>query len=81
MLDAEPDDVEVFTAPIRELIQIVTSHVKEEETELFPKVLSIVDADRLLEMGVRMGELADTLADEDDVTERLYDETDRPAQL
>jgi hemerythrin superfamily protein len=53
LLRLAPDDAE-FDTSMRSLMREVEHHVKEEETELFPKLRRAVDRDTLVSMGEMM---------------------------
>ncbi|HSZ82924.1 MAG TPA: hemerythrin domain-containing protein [Polyangia bacterium] len=53
LLDTEIDD-ETFDAKIKVLKEQVEHHVEEEETDLFPKVRKLFDADQLEAIGQAM---------------------------
>lgn len=57
-LDASAKD-ETFDAKITVLKEIIEHHVKEEETELFPKVRSRLPREALLHLGERMQRMVD----------------------
>lgn len=45
---------ETFDAKVKVLKELVSSHVKEEETQLFPQVEKLFDSDQLDELGQEM---------------------------
>jgi len=53
LLDTEPND-ETFDAKIKVLTEQVSHHVKEEETELFPKVRKLLSSEQLEAIGQEM---------------------------
>ena len=53
LLDTEIED-ETFDAKIKVLKEQVEHHVEEEETDLFPKVRKVLDADQLEAIGQAM---------------------------
>jgi hemerythrin superfamily protein len=80
LLDGEPDDPE-YSRTLDELVESVQAHVREEETDLFPQVRSLLDEDELVAMADRMKQLADDLRSEEDVAEHLYEEKDAAAPI
>ena len=72
---------ETFDAKIKFLKDLFMNHIEEEETELFPQVKSLMDEDRLEELGDEMeSEVGELYADG---SPRLVipKETEHPAQL
>jgi hemerythrin superfamily protein len=53
LLDTPAED-ETFDAKIKVLKEQVTHHVKEEETDLFPKSRKVLDSDELKALGAKM---------------------------
>ena len=56
----------------------VLHHVEEEESQLFPKVVKIMDAEQLEEIGARMKRTADELESEGAPHEQIRVEVERP---
>lgn len=64
MLDLSPTD-DTFDAKLTLLKEQVLHHVKEERTELFPKVKKLLDAEQLEALGQEMMALTDELEGND----------------
>ncbi len=79
LLDVGPED-ESFAAKIKVLKELVQHHVKEERTDMFPKVRKLVSQARLDEIGAQM---AGMTAEMELTNPRLKvpSETSKPAPL
>ena len=80
LLDMEAEDEE-FEAKMKVLQENVEHHVEEEETELFPKVEKMFDADALEEIGAAMAETEEQLRSEGNPRDAIPSETDAAAPL
>ena len=52
--DLDEDDRAEFDAKLKELMENVEHHVREEEGEMFPKVLQVMDKGALEELGAEL---------------------------
>lgn len=80
LMQLEPDD-ESFDAKLKVLKELVTNHVEEEETELFPKVQQLMDADDLEDLGEEMEAEAGQLYADGSPRLMIPGEIDEPAPL
>lgn len=64
--DLESSDLssEEFTGRAKVLQEMIEHHVKEEETDMFPKAQELLDSKKLEELGVQMMKLKEELAAE-----------------
>jgi hemerythrin-like domain-containing protein len=60
ILDSSPSDPQ-FSAKVRVLKEQIERHVKEEESELFPKVQKLFSKDELEDLAVVMQDTAEDL--------------------
>lgn len=72
---------ETFDAKVKVLKELVMSHVREEENELFPKVKKLFDDDQLEELGEQMESEAGQLYAEGSPRFNIPSETDQPASI
>lgn len=80
LLKVEPSD-ETFDAKIKVLKEQVEHHVEEEETDLFPKVRKLFDADQLEGIGQEMTAEQAELEAEGSPHDLIPSETDQAAPL
>jgi hemerythrin superfamily protein len=80
LLDTEVED-ETFDAKIKVLKETVSHHVEEEETDLFPKVKKLFDANRLEAIGQEMSAEQAELEEKGNPREAVPAETDKAAPL
>ena len=79
LLEIDASD-ETFDAKVKVLKEQVEHHVGEEESDLFPKVRKILDAERLEALGQEMSAEQDEL-EEGHPRESIPKETDKAAPL
>ena len=80
LLDTEIED-ETFDAKIKVLKEQVEHHVEEEETDLFPKVRKLFDADELEAIGQAMSAEQAELEEKGNPRDAVPDETEEAATL
>ncbi|HTA18969.1 MAG TPA: hemerythrin domain-containing protein [Polyangia bacterium] len=80
LLDTEIDD-ETFDAKIKVLKEQVEHHVEEEETDLFPKVRKIFDADQLEAIGQAMSAEQAELEEKGNPRDAVPAETEEAATI
>jgi hemerythrin superfamily protein len=80
LLKTDPDD-ETFDAKIKVLKEQVEHHVKEEETDLFPKSKKVLDAKELAALGESMEEEKDRIEKKGNPREAIPSETSQAAAL
>lgn len=72
---------ETFDAKIKVLKEQVEHHVKEEETDLFPKVKKLLDRETLEAIAQEMTATQEELMEQGDPREAIPQETQRPAEI
>ena len=81
MLDTDVED-QAFDAKLKVLKEQVEHHVKEEEFELFPKVLELFSEEKLEQLGERLVELSANVREGvAEPREMVPEETDAPAPI
>lgn len=80
LLDLEANDEE-FDAKMTVLEEQVLHHVKEEESEMLPKVRKMFEADSLEQLGVQMENLAAELLAEGEPSKNIPNEIEQAAPL
>jgi hemerythrin superfamily protein len=72
---------DTFEAKVTVLKELVQHHVKEEESELFPKAKKVLSPDELVKLGQTMTAEAQKLESEGSPRDAVSDETDQAASL
>jgi hemerythrin superfamily protein len=72
---------DTFEAKVTVLKELVQHHVKEEESELFPKVKKVLTPDELVKLGQAMTAEAQKLESEGSPRDAVPEETDQTASL
>ncbi len=80
LLELRPDD-ETFEAKTTVLQEQVEHHVKEEESDLFPKVKKLMDRDSLLAIAQEMLQTQEDLLAKGNPRESVPSQTDEAARL
>jgi hemerythrin superfamily protein len=80
LLEIDADD-ETFDAKIKVLKEQVEHHVEEEESDLFPKVKKVLDAEELEALAQEMAAEQAELEDKGDPRNAVPGETDLPATI
>jgi hemerythrin superfamily protein len=80
LLAIDPED-ETFDAKVKVLKEQIEHHVEEEESDLFPKVAKILDADELEAIGQAMSAEQSELEEKGDPRRRVPSETQKAATL
>jgi hypothetical protein len=76
-----PVDDQTFDAKLKVLEDLVSHHVEEEETTLFPKIAGTVDEADLDEIAAAMREEQAELQERGDAREAVQTETERAAPI
>jgi hemerythrin-like domain-containing protein len=79
ILDSDPSDPQ-FSAKVKVLKEQIEHHVKEEETELFPKVQKLFSKDELEDLAVVMQDTAEDL-EKGAPRESIPGETQAPSSI
>ena len=80
LLQLDPDE-DTFEAKVKVLQEDIEHHVEEEETELFPKVEKLFEAEELEAIGAAMEETAQELKSEGNPRDAIPGETDAAAPI
>jgi len=80
LLDLDPED-ETFAAKVKVLKDEIQHHVKEEESELFPRVSRILSSEQLEDLGRVMTATESELQEGPSPREAVREETDQAPSL